>query len=207
MIRKIIRIDGEKCNGCGLCVRTCHERAIGMVDGKARLLQDDYCEGLGDCLPVCPTGAITFEEREAAEYVAVAGARQLQTECLSYWPVQIRLVPARASFLSNAHLLIAADCAAYAHGSFHETFMRDRVTLIGCPKLDDTDYSEKLTAILKINTIRSVTVARMESSCCVGLENAVKTALRKCGKTTPLQGVWALDPKDGAVKLPPLFST
>jgi len=220
MIRKIIKIDKEKCNGCELCVSACHEGAIGMVDGKAQLLRDDYCDGLGDCLPVCPTGAITFEEREALEYneaevkknIEQASQRELPCGCpsthskaierndethqtreqkpaavsqLNQWPIQIKLVPANAPYFNNANVLIAADCAAYAYGNFHSEYMRNKITLIGCPKLDDGDYSEKLTAIIANNDIKSVTVARMEVPCCGGIENAVKTALKNSGKMIP----------------------
>jgi len=266
MLRQIIKIDEEKCDGCGLCVSACHEGAIGLVDGKAKLLRDDYCDGLGNCLPVCPTGAISFEEREAAEYneaevkrnaeaanahAAPAAASSelrdilergeapvaetLACGCpgthaaaisretkqgdgspaslkqgdgspafvaphdkaehpanasqLMQWPVQIKLVPPGAPYFNNANLLIAADCAAYAHGNFHNEFMRNKITLIGCPKLDEGDYSAKLTAILRTNNIKSVTVARMSVPCCGGIENAVKNALRDCGKMIPWQSV------------------
>ena len=224
MIRKIIRIDEEKCNGCGLCETACHEGAIGIVGGKATLLRDDYCDGLGNCLPVCPTGAINFEEREAAAFDEAAVKANMENRqpdklacgCpgthsksimrerkneaisenataakthLSQWPVQIKLVPHNAPYFTDAHLLIAADCSAYAYGNFHGDYMRNRITIIGCLKLDDGDYSEKLTAILKTNDIKSVTVARMEVPCCGGIENAVKTALRDCGKLIPWQVV------------------
>ena len=218
MLRKIIKIDKEKCNGCGLCVSACQEGAIGIVDEKAELLRDDYCDGLGNCLPVCPTGAISFEEREAVEFspplpCGCPGtfAKSLQKVCqedgssftsddtaascvtapgnvasqLSQWPIQIKLVPVSASYFDNAGLLIAADCAAYAYGNFHNDFMRNKITLVGCPKLDEGDYSEKLTAILQANNIKSVTVARMEVPCCGGIENAVKTALKNSGKMIP----------------------
>ena len=224
MIRKIIKIDESKCDGCGLCVSACHEGAIGLVDGKAKLLRDDYCDGLGDCLSLCPTEAITFEEREAAEYdeasvkanmgnkqpetlacgcpgthakaISREGAHEAVAESaatikthLNQWPVQIKLVPPNAPYFKNANLLVAADCAAYAYGNFHAKFMRNRITIIGCPKLDEGDYSEKLTAILKQNDIKSVMVARMEVPCCGGIENAVKTALQNCGKMVPWQVV------------------
>ena len=218
MVRQIINIDREKCNGCGLCVSACHEGAIGMKDGKAVLLRDDYCDGLGDCLPVCPTGAITFENREALEYnetevkktmaqkehetlacgcpgtnardirreEAAAGTLpQAAVSRLNQWPVQIKLVPVNAPYFENAGLLVAADCAAYAYGNFHNDFIKNKITLIGCPKLDEGDYSEKLTAILRSNNIKSVTVVRMEVPCCGGIENAVKTALQNCGKMIP----------------------
>ena len=222
MIRKIIKIDEEKCNGCGLCVSACHEGAIGLVDDKAKLLRDDYCDGLGDCLPVCPTEAITFEEREAEEYDEAAVKANMENKqpetlacgCpgthskpinhekrsettqekttstethLNQWPVQIKLVPTNAPYFNKANLLVAADCAAYAYGNFHGEYMKNRITIIGCPKLDDGDYSEKLTAILKQNEIKSVTVVRMEVPCCGGIENAVKTALKDCGKLIPWQ--------------------
>ena len=223
MIRNIIKIDESKCTGCGLCVTACHEGAIGMVNGTAKLLRDDYCDGLGNCLPVCPAEAITFEEREAAafdENAVKAGmennqpetlacgcpgthAQSISRECcpqtapektkaethLNQWPVQIKLIPPNAPYFNGANVLVAADCAAYAYGNFHGEYMRGRITLIGCPKLDDIDYSEKLTAILKTNEIKSVTVARMEVPCCAGIENAVKTALQNCGKMIPWQVV------------------
>lgn len=225
MIRKIIHIDEEKCNGCGACAAACHEGAIGMANGKARLMRDDYCDGLGDCLPACPTGAITFEEREAAAYdeaavlkskAAKLGAHDGKLPCgcpgtqiksiahnscdcseqpthgeapsrLSQWPVQIKLVPINAPYFEGAKLLIAADCTAYAYASFHERFIKGRITLVGCPKLDSVDYSNKLTEIIKNNDIKSVTVVRMEVPCCGGLENAAKTALKSSGKFIPWQ--------------------
>jgi len=243
MLRQIIKIDKEKCDGCGLCVSACHEGAIGMIDGKAELLRDDYCDGLGNCLPVCPTQAITFETREALEFdekevknnmeriddlpcgcpgtsakainrtpvtatepetaatattatttaafttaapaaSAPAATTAAATE-LNQWPVQIKLVPVNAQYFNNANLLIAADCCAYAYGNFHQEYMRNSITLIGCPKLDVDDYSEKLTAILKGNNIKSVTIARMEVPCCGGIEHAVITALKNSGKMIP----------------------
>lgn len=225
MVRKIIHIDEEKCNGCGACAAACHEGAIGMVGGKARLLRDDYCDGLGDCLPACPTGAITFVEREAAAYdeaavkanMAAAINRQgdtLPCGCpgsqsksihrrpqpvlrpmdtpvsrLSQWPVQIKLAPVNAPYFDGAKLLVAADCTAFAYGNFHNDFIAGHVTLVGCPKLDAVDYSEKLTEILRRNEIQSVTVVRMEVPCCGGIEQAVKTALQRSGKFIPWQVV------------------
>ncbi|MHC6201621.1 ATP-binding protein [Breznakiellaceae bacterium SP9] len=180
MLRQIITINTDLCNGCGLCVSACHEGAIGLVDGKAQLLHDDYCDGLGNCLPACPCNAIAFEEREAAAFdAAKAGARSR----LSQWPVQIQLVPQKAAFFDNAPVLIAADCAAYAYSSFHSDFMRDTVTLIGCPKLDHVDYSEKLAAIITANALESITVVRMEVPCCGGLERAVLKAMETSGST------------------------
>ena len=239
MKRQIIHIDREKCTGCRLCADACHEGAIGMVDGKARLLRDDYCDGMGDCLPACPADAITFEEREAAAYdrdaaiehkaqkitgrLHTAGSsRPLPCGCpgtnvktfsrnedtdpacctavaplsgtkneslLRQWPVQIKLAPVHAPYFNNAHLLIAADCTAYAYGSFHRDFIKGRVTLIGCPKLDAVDYTEKLTDILSENNIKSFTVIRMEVPCCGGIERAAVTALKNSGKFIPLQVV------------------
>ena len=211
MIRRVIQIDEEKCNGCGICVTACHEGAIGMVDGKARLMRDDYCDGLGDCLPNSPTGAISFIEREAAAYdeAAVkanmerkethkaAGREAFQEEVsretvqsqLQQWPCQIKLVPVNAPYFEDVKLLIAADCTAYAYANMHEEFMKGKITLIGCPKLDQIDYSEKLTQIIAENNIKSVTVLRMEVPCCGGLENAAVKALKNSGKFLPWQVV------------------
>ena len=185
MIRRIIQIDEEKCNGCGACAAACHESAIGMVDGKAKLLRDDYCDGLGDCLPACPTGAITFVEREAVAYDEAAVIRNQRS--LQQWPVQIKLAPVSAPYFNGAKLLIAADCTAYAYAGFHQDFIRNKVTLIGCPKLDQVDYSEKLTAIIQNNDIQSVTIVRMEVPCCGGLEMAARKALQNSGKFIPWQ--------------------
>ena len=215
MIRKIIQIDHQKCNGCGACAAACHEGAIAMVEGKAQLMRDDYCDGLGDCLPACPTGAISFVVREAAAYdeAAVLAAKakkeatlpcgcpgtaakaihrqQAPAACapqqsqLRQWPVQIKLAPVNAPWFDGADVLVAADCTAYAYGNFHQEFIRGRVTLVGCPKLDSVDYAEKLTEILRNNAIRSVTVVRMEVPCCSGMVNAVKKALQQSGRTIP----------------------
>lgn len=187
MIRKIIQIDEEKCNGCGACAAACHEGAIGMVNGKAKLLRDDYCDGLGDCLPACPTDAIHFVEREAAAYDHEAVMKNKEEKMkpvsrLTQWPVQIKLAPVKAPYFDGAKLLIAADCTAYAYAGFHERFIKDHITLVGCPKLDAVDYVEKLTEIIRENEISSVTVVRMEVPCCGGLEHAVKTALKDSGK-------------------------
>lgn len=197
MIRRIIQIDEEKCNGCGLCANACHEGAIGMVNGKAKLLRDDYCDGLGDCLPTCPTGAITFVEREAEAYDEAAvlehkkkkEQEQKAPSELRQWPVQIKLAPVHAPYFEGANLLIAADCTAYAYGSFHQDFIRGKVTLIGCPKLDEGDYSEKLTEIISRNNIKSLTIVRMEVPCCGGIEHAAVTALKNSGKFIPWQVV------------------
>lgn len=206
MIRRIIKINEDLCNGCGACADACHEGAIAMVNGKARLIKDDYCDGLGDCLPTCPTGAITFEEREAAAYdEAAVKARMHQSrnlspsdaplhrECresrLTQWPVQIKLAPVQAPYFKDARLLIAADCTAFAYGNFHNDFIASRITLIGCPKLDMVDYSEKLTEIIRLNDIRDVTIVRMEVPCCGGIENAAKRALQASGKFIPWQVV------------------
>ncbi len=227
MLRKIIEIDSELCNGCGICVDACHEGAIGMINGKAVLLRDDYCDGLGDCLPTCPTGAIAFTEKDTLEFnaeevkinmarkAAASATPQTHGGCpgsrsmaikrseastpvltavsakpeseLRQWPVQIQLVPVNAPYFNGAKLLVAADCAAFAYGNFHQDFMKNKVTIIGCPKLDAVDYSEKLTAILKNNNIKSVTVARMEVPCCGGIEHAVKKAILDSGKMIPWQ--------------------
>ena len=224
MKRRIIEINQDKCNGCGECADACHEGAIAMVNGKAQLMRDDYCDGLGDCLPACPTGAISFIEREAADYdeqaVLANKQRKMQQEgmtvhtgCpgsqmktllhaeasgteaapavsqsrLSQWPVQIKLVPVNAPYFNGAKLLIAADCTAYAYAAFHERFIKGHITLVGCPKLDSVDYSEKLTEIIRNNDIKSVTIVRMEVPCCGGLEQAAKTALQNSGKFIPWQ--------------------
>lgn len=222
MIRKIVHIDSERCNGCGACADACHEGAIAMIDGKAKLLRDDYCDGLGDCLPACPVDAITIEEREAADYderlvalhkqhlqrkaeaaasgspsrggrsdIAPAGtgpAARGESE-LAQWPCQIELVPVDAPFFDEADLLVAADCTAFAYAYVHHDFMRGRVTLIGCPKLDGVDYSEKLGAIIGANSIRSLTVLRMDVPCCGGLASVARKALEHCGKELPLEVV------------------
>ena len=225
MLRKIIEIDRDKCNGCGLCVTACYEGAIGMVEGKAELLRDDYCDGLGNCLPVCPTNAISFIEREAMEYSEeevkknMDNNRERPFACgcpgtnmktfdrnntsssnkgvanndinseLRQWPVQIKLVPVNAPYFENVNLLIAADCSAYAYGNFHKEFMKNKVTIVGCPKLDEGDYTDKLTAIISENNIKSVTVVRMEVPCCGGIENVTINALKNSGKMIPWQVV------------------
>ena len=228
MIRRIIRIDEEKCNGCGACANACHEGAIKMIEGKAKLTREDYCDGLGDCLPACPTGAISFEEREALAYdeaavlaakasgqapgglapgaggcpgsmarpirresaPAALGAVSREPEsCLSQWPVQIKLAPVKAPYFENARLLVAADCTAYAYGNFHQDFIRGKVVLIGCPKLDEGDYTEKLTQIIRQNDIKSLTIVRMEVPCCGGIQRAATTALQHSGKFIPWQVV------------------
>lgn len=183
MLRNIIEIDAAKCNGCGLCASACHEGTIGIVDGKARLLRDDYCDGLGNCLPACPQEAITMVQREAPAFDQEAvetGSR------LNQWPVQLRLTPVRAACFQGAHLLIAADCTAYTRGDFHQRFLSGRVTLIGCPKLDQVDYAAKLAAILSENDIRDICLVRMEVPCCGGMEFAIRRALEQSGKQIPL---------------------
>ena len=233
MVRQIIKIDEEKCNGCGLCANACHEGAIEMVNGKAKLVRENFCDGFGDCLPGCPTGAITFEEREAPEYdeAAVKAAKMDNSShhdscesgmvhqpghgCpgsqfkmfgpkpdadmplspaasmmhhpsrLMQWPCQIKLLPTTGDFYDGAKLLIAADCTAYAYANMHEDFMKGRITMIGCPKLDEGDYTEKLTDIISNNDIRDVTIVRMEVPCCGGLQRAAENALRNSGKFIP----------------------
>ena len=188
MIRKIIEINEEKCNGCGLCAKACHENAIGMVNGKAKLLRDDYCDGLGDCLPTCPTGAITFVEREAAAYdEAAVEANKRKKNRQSCARIQIQLTPVNAPYFDGADLLIAADCTAFAYANFAKEIQKGKITLIGCPKLDPVDYSEKLTAILEQNDVKSVTIIRMEVPCCGGIQNAAVTAMKKSGKFIPWQ--------------------
>lgn len=216
MKRKIVNIDQDKCNGCGLCVNACHEQAIVINEqGKAELIKEDYCDGLGDCLPACPMNAITIEEREAAPYdekavkarIAAKAAAESEgtSDCcstkaaelkeaktksrLSHWPVQIRLAPPKADYFDGADILIAADCSAYAFADFHETFMKDRVTLMGCPKLDPVDYSEKLTEIFANNDVKSVTLVRMMVPCCGGMEMAVNNAISASGKLIPSQTI------------------
>ena len=189
MIRKIITIDKEKCNGCGLCADACHEGAIGIVDGKAQLLREDYCDGLGDCLPACPVNAISFEEREAPAYneAAVLAARQAaRPSALGNFPVQLKLAPVNAPYFDGRDLLISADCCAYCYGDFHRRFMENKITLIGCPKLDGVDYSQKLTQIFIGNDIRSITVVRMTVPCCGGLPFAVQKAIEASGKSIPI---------------------
>ena len=194
MKRRIIKIDESLCNGCGLCATACHEGAIGMVNGKAKLLREDYCDGLGDCLPACPMKAITFEVREAPAYneAAVQKIKAVKAaadapNCLQNFPVQIKLAPVTAPYFADADLLIAADCTAFAYGNFHRDFINGRVTLVGCPKLDGVNYSDKLTAILQNNNIRSVTLTRMTVPCCGGLSYAAEAAIAQCGKDIPLQ--------------------
>ena len=189
MKRKIIEIAEDKCNGCGACATACHEGAIGIVNGKAKLLRDDYCDGLGDCLPTCPSGAISFVEREAAPYDEAAVKAKLGASQLQNFPVQLKLAPMSAPYFAGANLLVAADCTAFAYARFHQDFLRGKVCLVGCPKLDGVDYSEKLTRILRNNEISSVTVIRMEVPCCGGIENAVKRALQASGKFIPWQVV------------------
>ena len=191
MIRKIITINEDACNGCGLCARACHEGAIGIVDGKAKLLREDYCDGLGDCLPACPMNAISFEEREAPAYneaavLAAKKEKEAASSALINFPVQIKLLPPNAACFDGADLLIAADCTAFSYANFHRDFMRGRVTMIGCPKLDAVDYAQKLTQIFAHNDIRSITVARMTVPCCGGLSHAVKTAICNSGKDIPV---------------------
>jgi len=188
MIRKIVQIHEEKCNGCGACAAACHEGAIAMINGKARLIKDDYCDGLGDCLPACPTDAIEIIEREAAAYDHEAVMERLKARLKPVqWPVQIKLVPTHAPFFNNCSLLIAADCTGYAYRNFHNDFMDGHVTLIGCPKLDAVSYAEKLTEIFRQNNIKEITLTRMTVPCCGGMSMAVKQAIANCGKEIPLK--------------------
>lgn len=233
MKRKIVDINQEKCNGCGLCIAACHEGALQLVNGKAQLVSETYCDGIGACLPECPAGAITIEEREAAPYDEKAAKKNIEKnkqssssinlacECpgshsktieqkakvehapstpeathtitaesqLRQWPCQIKLVPVNAPYFDNAHLLVAADCTAYAYANIHQDFMRNKITLIGCPKLDNTNYAEKLTDILNLHDVISVTVLRMEVPCCGGIVNAAKQALINSGKMIPWRAV------------------
>ena len=221
MIRKIIKIDEEKCNGCGACAAACHEGAIDMIDGKAKLTRENYCDGLGDCLPACPVDAISFEEREAPEYdekavkqaqmkksadilpcgcpgtqskalkreTAPAVSTQSIQSQLMQWPCQIKLVPVNAPYFDGANLLIAADCTAYAYGNYHNEFIKNHITIVGCPKLDEGDYADKLTQIITSNNIKSVKIVRMEVPCCGGIENAAKRAIQNSGKFIPWQVV------------------
>ena len=202
MVRKIIKIDEEKCNGCGICANACHEGAIDIVNGKAKLVRENFCDGFGDCLPGCPMGAISFEEREAPAYdeAEVKAAQEKKGQDmisrmsshpsrLMQWPCQIKLLPTKADFYNGAKLLIAADCTAYAYANMHEEFMRGKVTMIGCPKLDEGDYTEKLTEIISNNDIAGVTIVRMEVPCCGGLQRAAENAIKKSGKFLPWQVV------------------
>lgn len=252
MKRRIIQIDEDKCNGCGLCASACHEGAIAMVNGKAKLIRDDYCDGLGDCLPSCPTKAISFIEREAAPYDEEAVKKHMAerkmtfTSCktmnmpisfnrntqksndslntsiplnniphnhklesfnktnpvlpkeereklcknpseLYNWPIMIKLAPINAPYFNQARLLIAANCTAFSYANFHQEFLKNHIALIGCPKLDNVDYSEKLSEIIKQNDIKSITCVKMEVPCCGGLETAVKNAILKSQKILPWQ--------------------
>ncbi|MDD2533505.1 MAG: 4Fe-4S dicluster domain-containing protein [Eubacteriales bacterium] len=241
MKRNIIVVDEEKCNGCGNCIIGCHEGALALINGKARLIKDSYCDGLGACLPTCPTDAITIEERDtdaftapapgspadlemqaeaaAQEAVIAAAVKPVFRGCpgsaqrtmdrpeiestpaipttsmvetsseLRQWPVQIKLLPTQAQFYQGAKLLIAADCAAYSRANFHQEFIKGKVCLIGCPKLDSIDYADKLTDIIRNNDIRSVTIVKMEVPCCGGLDFAAKKALQASGKMIPWQVV------------------
>ena len=200
MLRQVIQIDSEKCTGCRLCVDACHEGALGLRDGKAVLLRDDFCDGMGDCLPACPADAISFVEREALPYdesaVQAAKAAAVMTEAdaeapsqLGQWPCQIKLMPLQAPYYQGADILIAADCTAFANARLHDNYMRGRITLIGCPKLDGVDYSEKLSSIFALNSIASVTMCRMEVPCCGGLQRATELALAASGKQVPYEVV------------------
>ena len=229
VLRNIVKIDEEKCTGCGICIPTCAEGALQIVNGKAYLISDKYCDGLGACLGECPEGAITITTRDAEEFDedAVhqhltrerlpqtphlippphpprpsAQVRQLDTNTrreavktqwtresmLTSWPVQLSLLPTNATFFKNADLLIAADCVPFAYADFHNDFLRDRVLVVGCPKLDNvTLYKEKLTKLFSENPIKSITVVNMEVPCCLGLHRLVKEALSSSEKAIPLR--------------------
>ncbi|WAM33074.1 ATP-binding protein [Caldicellulosiruptor morganii] len=240
MVRKIIKIDEEKCNGCGLCVNACHEGAIELVNGKARLVSEEYCDGLGNCLPVCPTGAIEIIEADVKPFNEKAVEERIQQtkhkkeiSCmcpgsqeriiekketaassqvvkpsvqdvqdlseLINWPVQLALVNPYAKFFEGSHLLIAADCVAYAYASFHKDFMKGKITIIGCPKLDDIDYYyEKILEIILNHDIKSITVVKMEVPCCTGIANIVKKAMIQAQKIVPYSEVTITT--DGGIK-------
>lgn len=252
VMRTIIKIDEEACDGCGLCIEACHEGALALIDGKARLIRDDYCDGLGDCLPVCPRDAIHFEKRLAASYdeaavlaaqeeakqkvagqsreqaaadeaelprtcaglagklfndrtqktssqgVSAVDAQDVRPSQLGQWPIQIKLVNTAAAYFDKADLLVAADCTAFSYGDFHKDFMTGKITIIGCPKLDEGDYTQKLSQIFSEHDLSSVTLARMEVPCCGGLERAVRAAIAASGKNIPLQV--ATITSDGSLK-------
>jgi ferredoxin len=214
--RKIVKIDEEKCNGCGQCIPNCAEGALKIIDGKARLVSDVYCDGLGACLGHCPQDAITIIEREAPEFSEEAvheylksqepaiscstvttldapqeqdtASSHMQTSTLRQWPVQLNLVPVKAPFWNNADLLLMADCVAVAQPELHNRLLAGRSIMVGCPKFDDArGYVEKLSQILKVNTVRSLTVAVMEVPCCSGLRKIAELAIEASGKLIPIQ--------------------
>ena len=211
MNRKIIVIDEEKCNGCGQCVTGCAEGAIALIDGKAKLVSEVYCDGLGACIGECPVGALTLVEKEAPEYDQAAVDKHLATigraphaaasACpgaapamaptqsqLGNWPLQLSLMPINAPYLERATLLMAADCTAFAYPDFHRHFVKGKVAIIGCPKLDDAAaYREKLAKIIQANHIEFIHVVYMEVPCCGGLVRLVQQAVSDSGCKVPVK--------------------
>lgn len=217
VLRKIVRINEEKCNGCEACIPNCAEGALQIIDGKAKLISEKYCDGLGACLGKCPQEAITIEEIESEEFDKQLVEEHLKKmkptsstpiiktsyekhvdepltktlkidSALTHWPIQLMLVPSKPRFLDNVDLLIAADCVPFSYGNFHSDFLKGKSLIIGCPKLDNLEvYKEKLTSIFKQSNIRSVTVINMEVPCCYGLYQVIREVLTISGKNIPLK--------------------